>query len=81
MQQIGHLLRKNRIALGLELGDIAKKTCICSRYLKAMEEGKFTQIPNVFDRGYLKIYAKFLNMDAVQLLALFDEMKRKPISH
>jgi cytoskeleton protein RodZ len=75
MQDIGRILRDGRIARGLEISDIAKKTCICSRYLTAMEEGRFQIIPNVFDKGYLKIYARLLNMDTKPLLALYDEKK------
>jgi cytoskeletal protein RodZ len=40
-----------------------------------MEEGKFQIIPNVFDKGYLKIYAKLLNLDAQPLLALYEQKK------
>jgi cytoskeleton protein RodZ len=81
MQEIGVLLKEGRQALGLDIGDIARKTCISSRYLQAMEDGKFKLIPNVFDRGYLKIYATFLKMDSRLVLALFDEMKSSVVNH
>jgi len=76
MHDIGKMLKEGRIARGLEITDIARKTCICARYLKAMEEGKFSIIPNVFDRGYLKIYANLLNIDAKPLLALYEDSKK-----
>jgi len=75
MHDIGQILKQGRIAHGLEIDDIAKKTCICARYLRAMEEGRFQIIPNVFDRGYLKIYASMLNMDTKPLLALYEQSK------
>ena len=75
MHDIGRLLKEGRVARGLEIGDIAKSTCISAHYLKDMEEGRFNRIPNVFDRGYLKIYARFLNMDASPLLAQYELMK------
>ncbi len=75
MQDIGRILREVRLARGFEISDVAKKTCISPRYLRAMEEGRFNLIPNVFDRGYLKIYACLLNIDAKPLLALLDEQK------
>jgi cytoskeleton protein RodZ len=80
MRDIGRLLKEGRMARGLEISDIAKRTCICTRYLSAMEEGKFQMIPNVFDKGYLKIYAKLLNMDTKPLLALYEQKKHPPES-
>jgi cytoskeleton protein RodZ len=77
MREIGLVLKEGRLARGLEIGDIARSTCISARYLKAMEEGKFQTIPNVFDKGYLKLYAKALDMDTKPLLALYEEMKNR----
>lgn len=79
MLVIGRILREGRTALGLDLGDIARRTCISARYLQAMEEGRFSIIPKVFDKGYLKIYAKFLNIDVKSLLALYEaQQDEKP---
>jgi cytoskeletal protein RodZ len=75
MHDIGRILKEEREARGLEIGDVARRTCICSRYLLAMEEGRFQIIPKVFDRGYLKIYANHLNIDSRPLLALYDRNK------
>ncbi len=77
MRKIGEALKAGRVALGLEIGDIAKKTCISVHYLKAMEEGRFQIIPKVFDKGYLKIYADFLHIDVKPILALYDEQMKK----
>ncbi len=75
MQDIGRILRESRLSRGLDISDIARKTCIGARYLAAMEEGKFQKIPHVFDKGYLKIYATFLSIDTKALLALYDQKK------
>ena len=75
MREIGMALKEERLARGLEIGDIARSTCISARYLKAMEEGKFQSIPTVFDKGYLKLYANALAMDTKHLLALYEQMK------
>jgi len=80
MDDVGSTLRAGRIALGLDITDVARKTCISFRYLKALEEGNFRCIPNVFDRGYLKIYANFLSLDAKSLLARFEEMKNRSLN-
>ncbi len=75
MHAIGLMLKESRMARGLEIGDIARKTCISAHYLKAMEDGRFQIIPNVFDKGYLKIYANFLDIDVKPLLVLFEQKK------
>ncbi len=77
MRNIGRMLKEGRVARGLEIGDIARRTRISAHYLKDMEEGKFQSIPNVFDRGYLKMYANVLNMDTLPLLALYEEKKKQ----
>lgn len=78
MKDIGRILREQRLACGLEIGDIAKKTCISSRYLCAMEEGRFQSIPPVYGKGYLKIYAALLHLDLQPLLALYDQKGQMP---
>ncbi len=73
MREIGRVLKEGRLALGLEIGDIARQTCISGHYIRAMEDGKFQIIPKVFDRGYLKIYAKFLHIDIKPILAMYEQ--------
>ena len=75
MRDIGQTLQKQRVSQGLEISDIAKSTCICVRYLRAMEEGRFQMIPTVFDKGYLKIYAQALALDTQPLLLLYEQKK------
>lgn len=77
MKDIGKILREQRLAIGLEIGDIARKTCICSRYISAMEEGKFQNIPSVYGKGYLKIYAGLLKLDMPTLLSLYEKNKKE----
>ncbi len=76
MRDIGLALKEKRMACGLDIGEIAKQTCINPYYLRAMEDGRFNIIPKVFDKGYLKIYANLLHMDTKPLLALYDEHKK-----
>jgi cytoskeletal protein RodZ len=73
MRDIGRVLKEGRVALGLEIGDIAKRTCINPHYIRAMEDGKFQIIPKVFDRGYLKIYANFLHIDINTILGMYEQ--------
>ncbi len=77
MQDIGRVLKEARMSLGLDIGEISRRTCINGRYLQAMEEGRFNIIPNVFDRGYLKIYANYLRIDAMPLLTRYEAEKSR----
>jgi len=77
MREIGRLLKEGRLALGFEIGDVARQTCISSHYIRALEDGKFQIIPKVFDKGYLKIYANFLHIDIKPLMALYEQKKSR----
>lgn len=76
MTDIGRMLREERIARGLDIGELARRTCISSRYLIAMEEGRFQVIPKVYDKGYLKLYASALDLDVSRLLAIYEQYRR-----
>jgi cytoskeleton protein RodZ len=78
MRDIGRALREERIAMGIDIEEIAKRTCINAYYLRAMEDGRFSIIPKVFDRGYLRIYANLLHLDTKPLLALYEQKKNIP---
>jgi cytoskeletal protein RodZ len=75
MRELGHLLREARLSHNLDLSEVAQKTHISGHYLVAMEEGRFHVIPKVYDRGYLKIYARLLKMDVPPILDLYDRMR------
>ena len=60
----GAFLRKVREIRGLELGDIAQRTKISERYLRALEEEEFGDMPAaVYVRGYVTEYARALRLD------------------
>jgi flagellar biosynthesis protein FlhG len=61
----GAFLRKVREARGLDLGDISQRTKISERYLRAIEEERFGDMPAaVYVRGYVMEYARVLRIDA-----------------
>jgi flagellar biosynthesis protein FlhG len=60
----GAFLRKVREIRGLELNDIAQRTKISERYLRALEEEQFGDMPAaVYVRGYVTEYARALRLD------------------
>ena len=51
-------------ASGAEISDIAQKLRIGQAYLEAIEEGRFDRLPgHVYGFGFLKTYARFLELD------------------
>lgn len=61
---IGVELRAARTRAGVELADVAQKLRISQAYLEAIEEGRFDALPgHVYVFGFLKTYARFLELD------------------
>ena len=71
-QSLGETLRTARETKGLSVGDIAKTTHVRSEYLKALEEGRFEDLPeNIYTKNYLKLYAKEVGLEPARMLALY----------
>lgn len=69
MGQVGELLRQAREAKGLTLARVEEITKIRRRYLQALEEEDFGQLPGeVFIRGFLRNYAQALELDPDEVL-------------
>ncbi|MFY9140384.1 MAG: RodZ domain-containing protein [Thermacetogeniaceae bacterium] len=67
--KIGELLRAERENKGLSLFDVEEKTKIRAKYLQALEEENFEEIPGEAYRiGFLRNYALFLELDPEPLL-------------
>ncbi len=62
--EIGNSLRDARIRQGLELVDLETETKIRAKYLRALEEERFDQLPgDTYVKGFLRIYADRLGLD------------------
>lgn len=76
MGTLGHYLREARERLGIDIRDAAQQTRISLRYLKALEDQDFAKLPgDVFVRGFLKSYGKFLQLNEPELMARYGELK------
>jgi flagellar biosynthesis protein FlhG len=74
----GEYLRKVRQTRGIELGDISQRTKISERYLRAIEEERFSDMPAaVYVRGYVLEYARALRMDAHRVTESYLARYRK----
>jgi cytoskeleton protein RodZ len=66
----GEKLRRERELRGISLDQIATATKISTRMLKALEDEKFDLLPGgIFNKGFIRSYAKFLGIDEEQAVA------------
>ena len=62
---VGYTLRQERERQNLTVEDIEQGTSIRALYIEAIEAGEYDKLPGaVYTKGFIKNYAKFLNMDA-----------------
>ncbi len=64
MGEFGEKFRKEREKKGISLDDVSNVTKISSRMLLAIEQEHFDQLPGgVFNKGFIRAYAKHLGMN------------------
>lgn len=72
VQNLGDLLREKRKQLGKTINDISEHTKIRAEYLLALETGKYDKFAsNVYAKGFLKKYAKYLGISPERAVALY----------
>lgn len=73
---LGVMLREAREQLGLSVADVAGQTKFAPRQINALEADDFKNLPETaFLRGFVRSYAKILNVDAEILLAALPQAK------
>ncbi|MFC2702918.1 MAG: helix-turn-helix domain-containing protein, partial [Abiotrophia defectiva] len=69
MSELGTKLRDARIEKGYTLNTLQQMTKIQKKYLVAIEEGRFEEIPgNFYTRAFVKQYADMVGLDGDSLL-------------
>lgn len=82
----GFLLKQAREERGLNCEDVAAALNLSKACVKALENDDYDQLPApTFIRGYIRSYAKFMQLDAEQLVALYQpeeaQTKVKPLQN
>jgi cytoskeletal protein RodZ len=68
--QFGDKFRKAREAKNISLDDVSNVTKISARMLRAIEEEHFDQLPGgVFNKGFIRAYAKHLGLNDEEAVA------------
>jgi transcriptional regulator with XRE-family HTH domain len=75
MGTLGSYLRTAREARSMDLREVAQQTRISLNFLKAIEEEDFSKLPGeVFVKGFLKSYAKFLRLPEDEVMKRYAEI-------
>jgi cytoskeleton protein RodZ len=75
----GAQLRAARETAGLSLEQVAQQLKLAPRQVRALEEEDFAQLPGrTFARGFVRNYARLLNLNGEDLLALLPDAARAP---
>jgi cytoskeletal protein RodZ len=82
LDELGSILREAREAQGLTLAQVGEQTRINPRFLSALESGDYGLLPTpVHVRGYLRNYARFLELDPEPLLERYEvTSKAQPVA-
>ena len=74
VENFGSYLKQERELRGVPLEEISGATKIHIRYLKALEENSFDQLPGeVFIKGYIRSYANTIGTDVEEMLKIYME--------
>ena len=74
VKSFGERLRREREMRGVSLDEIAHTTKIGTRLLKALEDEQFELLPGgIFNKGFVRAYAKYLGIDEEQAVAAYLE--------
>jgi len=71
---LGEKLKKIREKSGISLAEIVTHTKIKQDYLEKIEAGDFEKLPfDVYVKGFLRSYAKYLDLDPEKVIAQFNK--------
>jgi hypothetical protein len=80
MGTLGQYLHDARVAKDIDLRDAAQQTRISIQYLRALEDEDFSKLPGeVFVKGFLKNYGRFLNLDEAEVMKRYAELKPQSV--
>ncbi|NTU69682.1 helix-turn-helix domain-containing protein [bacterium] len=73
-ETLGEKLKKIREEQKISYDEVEKKTKIRKKYIKAIESNSFSELPSgVYAKGFVKNYAKLLNLSEDKVLELFEK--------
>lgn len=80
--QVGQQLRLARETRGLSILDIAQTLKLGTRQVEALESGDWQILPgNTFVRGFVRNYARIVQIDSAPLMDLLEGSLTKPVTN
>ncbi|MCC2681030.1 MAG: hypothetical protein K0S36_594 [Nitrosospira multiformis] len=81
-EQVGQVLRAARLERGLDIEDVARQLRFAARQVTALEEDEYDKLAGgPFLRGFVRNYAKLLQLDEAPLLKLLEQSIPPPTAH
>ena len=81
-EQVGQVLRAARLERGLDIEDVARQLRFAARQVTALEEDEYDKLAGgPFLRGFVRNYAKLLQLDEAPLLKLLEQSVPPPTAH
>lgn len=78
--RLGSLLRDARERAGLGLSDLAEVTHVRRVYLSALEEGRYTELPeDVYARNFVRLYASAVGLESGPLLERYSQERNRAL--
>ncbi|OGW32602.1 MAG: hypothetical protein A2X59_11695 [Nitrospirae bacterium GWC2_42_7] len=75
----GEIFKKKREASGLDIKEISELLKIKADYLTSIEDDLFDKLPvEVYTKGYIRCYAKYLNIDPEPIMQYYSEHLSRP---
>ena len=73
-QELGALLKTKRTEKNIAIGEVAERLKFSAKQIESLESGDYKGLPEpIFVKGFIKTYARFLGLDADQIVALLNE--------
>lgn len=77
----GKVLREAREKLGMSVADVASRIKFAPRQIEALEAEEFDHLPEpAFLRGFVRSYARLLQLDAAPLIAALPAAAPQPVA-
>lgn len=77
MEPVGQYLRRHREARRMSLEEVARATRVPLSSMERLEAGQFDELPGeVFVRGFLKSYARAVDLPSEEVLARYTASRR-----
>jgi cytoskeletal protein RodZ len=78
MNEFADELRTSREGKHISLTDVSSATKIQLKYLRAMEEGDFTFLPEPYVRAFIRDYARAVQLDPEATIARYEAIVKAP---